>query len=1329
MRASLLRSPACWRTTAGARALVARDAPMLRFAVAPALETNAHLTRLVLVNVGATRDDATTLFTAMQANQRLALRELDLSQNNIEDRGVTALSNWLSKMRDGIVRLRLAECGAGRQGLALLLTTLENHHYHASTVREVDLSHNRAGEETNRSLQSFLRKASVLECLRLANMSMLDVEVCMRAELASSFCLALRTLDLSGNRLPDHIDEMPNFATFLNAAPQLVELSLASTGLSVGTLVELVSRMRALVVLDLSENGSVVDGFRDLTELLRASFTLQQLHLNGVCRVKSKNARDFVLALATLVGSPCPLVDLTLSVDADEAWRARTDALAGSYTAPLVVAAAVPNSSAAAPLRDNLLPLLDHLARNRTLRSLDITGQGIGDAGAFLLAHALRGNRALRSLRLDDNGITFDGFEALAQAMQANESVVMFEYPRRDVAAALELCARAPKGGRVSVETLQTLLRSIQTAAVRNATRPQTAIGIVDLVDDKDFAALCDGAVPLLEKILPAQPVPRVRSQLTSATATVLADAFVRRSRGIISGAVRQEVLALLQDCAFNKETGAFVLRSTGESLMACERCQSASQPVKKINISTDGTYTAFWCASCDARSNKSRRDTELFTPRNGNDDALAMDDSALSGDADTDDATTTSSPSLAASPAVTQQAPVNRSGEWRSAKPSNASNDGTMSPRDDESRVVAGGRRLSPHDHDSSETDEGSTSLSKSRSRLGAQSAAASAAAEHDGTDLAGDDEIRGSASLRAKRRGSKAHLASQSLGKLYVAPPLPDNDGTRNMPPPLPKSPGRPGEDMHGAPPTRPAPTPAKTSQRDASTTNAATSSTSTGGAAAAAAAAADDTTDSDSATAGVAAAVGLTGPVAQKLSTMTREERRKALQEAARARPKRVDKWGFEVDTMKAQRNQSAKEREKEAERAEKWAPMIAEWDRFWNKMRPQTKDRFRKGLPDTLRGPLWRLVTNSDALRDENVGLYARLSRQESPVWGAQIARDLHRTFPKHVYFTDGAGLGQVGLQKILNAFALYDEKTGYTQGMGFVAGLLLIYMGEEDAFFTLVRLMTDYELAGLYSNDFPRLHEMLHVHTQLLKTHLPAVAAHFEALELESKTYGFQWFSTLYLYALPFHLVIRIWDYFLVDRFVAVYSIALALLKLHQQRLLQLDWEGVMKLLFAFNELELDASLLITTALEFKLKEEQLQKHALVYHKQLNEAKQEEEEARRHEELQKLVTETSNATPTLSTDEPAAAEVGNNGTATTTTEDIDFDDDDDGDDDDSPLPPPSDEPPLSASTTAAATTPKSPSRRSGSGSGSAKQRSKHHHKSRSSTPAKSKGDKD
>ena len=124
-----------------------------------------------------------------------------------------------------------------------------------------------------------------------------------------------------------------------------------------------------------------------------------------------------------------------------------------------------------------------------------------------------------------------------------------------------------------------------------------------------------------------------------------------------------------------------------------------------------------------------------------------------------------------------------------------------------------------------------------------------------------------------------------------------------------------------------------------------------------------------------------------VVQKMSAMSREERRKALQASARARVKRVDKWGFQVDTMKAQRNQSSKERQKEAERAEKWAPMIAEWDKFKNKS--QTRERFRKGLPDTLRGPLWRRVLNSDALRDANPGVYANLARRESDAFGSQV----------------------------------------------------------------------------------------------------------------------------------------------------------------------------------------------------------------------------------------------------------------------------------------------------------------------------------------------------
>ena len=140
------------------------------------------------------------------------------------------------------------------------------------------------------------------------------------------------------------------------------------------------------------------------------------------------------------------------------------------------------------------MPLLEVLGRNRTLRSLDITGQQIGDVGkklsqsclyfffdccaknaflfvcysffyfhsvgAFALANALRSNRALRELRLDDNGITFDGFEALSRAVSTNYTLKFFEWPARDVNAALLECSKAPKGSRHTAPALLELLVS-----------------------------------------------------------------------------------------------------------------------------------------------------------------------------------------------------------------------------------------------------------------------------------------------------------------------------------------------------------------------------------------------------------------------------------------------------------------------------------------------------------------------------------------------------------------------------------------------------------------------------------------------------------------------------------------------------------------------------------------------------------------------------------------------------------------------------------------------------------------------------------------------------
>lgn len=65
---------------------------------------------------------------------------------------------------------------------------------------------------------------------------------------------------------------------------------------------------------------------------------------------------------------------------------------------------------------------------------------------------------------------------------------------------------------------------------------------------------------------------------------------------------------------------------------------------------------------------------------------------------------------------------------------------------------------------------------------------------------------------------------------------------------------------------------------------------------------------------------------------------------------------------------------------------------------------------------------------------------------------QIERDVDRTFPRHIIFIENNGSGQCALRRILHAYAALDPEVGYCQGMGFIAGLLLTYMIEEDAFY-------------------------------------------------------------------------------------------------------------------------------------------------------------------------------------------------------------------------------------------------------------------------------------
>eukprot|EP01102_Stenamoeba_stenopodia_P022939 TRINITY_DN9749_c0_g1_i1.p1 TRINITY_DN9749_c0_g1~~TRINITY_DN9749_c0_g1_i1.p1 ORF type:complete len:426 (+),score=76.12 TRINITY_DN9749_c0_g1_i1:330-1607(+) len=301
--------------------------------------------------------------------------------------------------------------------------------------------------------------------------------------------------------------------------------------------------------------------------------------------------------------------------------------------------------------------------------------------------------------------------------------------------------------------------------------------------------------------------------------------------------------------------------------------------------------------------------------------------------------------------------------------------------------------------------------------------------------------------------------------------------------------------------------------------------------------------------------------------------------------------IDHWGFLVEDEVSPTEIT--ERRTERDLSDKWYSAVANWESFV-KDKQKKKRMLRKGIPDKYRGIIWKKLSKTDDLKRDHPGLYNQLLTHSSQ-YEKQILLDIVRTFPKHVFFQAKKGMGQTSLLNCLKAFSVYDPSVGYCQGMGFIAAVLLLYMTEEDAFWLLGRLCSDYNMKGLFEPGFPLLHKCFQVLEQLMELFLPRLAAHFANESIVTSTYATSWFSTLFTYTLDFSLVLRIWDMVLAEGLRTVYRIALGLLKLLQPELLKLSFEEIVNTLKIIPPNKITADELMHAAFEFKLSAKKLEK--------------------------------------------------------------------------------------------------------------------------------------
>ncbi|PIN08045.1 Ypt/Rab GTPase activating protein [Handroanthus impetiginosus] len=229
--------------------------------------------------------------------------------------------------------------------------------------------------------------------------------------------------------------------------------------------------------------------------------------------------------------------------------------------------------------------------------------------------------------------------------------------------------------------------------------------------------------------------------------------------------------------------------------------------------------------------------------------------------------------------------------------------------------------------------------------------------------------------------------------------------------------------------------------------------------------------------------------------------------------------------------------------------------------------------RGGVPKDVRGEVWQAFVGVRARRveryyqdllstegDANDGkehdkllLGDNRTQQEGKrydvpeKWRKQIEKDLPRTFPGHPALNEN---GRNSLRRVLLAYARHNPSVGYCQAMNFFAGLLLLMMPEENAFWTLVGIIDDY-FEGYFSNEMIESQVDQLVFEDLMRERFPKLVNHLDYLGVQVAWISGPWFLSIFTNMLPWESVLRVWDVLLFEgNRVMLFRTALALMDLY-----------------------------------------------------------------------------------------------------------------------------------------------------------------------------------
>lgn len=243
--------------------------------------------------------------------------------------------------------------------------------------------------------------------------------------------------------------------------------------------------------------------------------------------------------------------------------------------------------------------------------------------------------------------------------------------------------------------------------------------------------------------------------------------------------------------------------------------------------------------------------------------------------------------------------------------------------------------------------------------------------------------------------------------------------------------------------------------------------------------------------------------------------------------------------------------------------------------------KVKKMIRRGIPGEWRGSAWFFYAGGYEKLNKHVGIYDKIVRDTRDIQNKDtevIERDLNRTFPDNYYFNKSSMNANSNsdletpnnpidtpmiksLRRVLVAFAHYQPQIGYCQSLNFLAGLLLLFMTEERAFWMLV-ILTERIIPKVHSQDLEGVHTDQGVLMLCIKEYIPLLwsilGKTFEGEILsEDKILTklppvtlvtSSWFMSVFVGILPIESVLRIWDILWYEGSKTIFRFSLTICK-------------------------------------------------------------------------------------------------------------------------------------------------------------------------------------